>query len=64
MSEEEQEPALKYSGINAPSHGLMLECGHKQRVTDFRFSLSKSGQEQHAVWCIICDAWREPTSED
>lgn len=40
---------------------LMLECGHKQRVSDWRIRLASEGKDQHMIWCVVCDDWKEPT---
>jgi len=43
---------------------MLLVCGHRQRVSDWRLTLSSNGEEQHMIWCLVCDNWREPTRED
>lgn len=49
----------------AVNGNLLLECGHRQRVSSIRYTLATNGQgqQQHAVWCVVCDDWREPTVE-
>jgi hypothetical protein len=39
------------------SGGFVLQCGHRQVVSEHRFTIAKSGQDQHAVWCVECEGW-------
>lgn len=37
--------------------GFVLQCGHRQVVSDYRVRFARDGQEQHSVWCVECGAW-------
>lgn len=41
------------------SEGVALTCGCLQVVSDFRIKMASSGAEQHAVWCVDCEAWSD-----
>jgi hypothetical protein len=43
------------------SGGNLLECGHTQVISAFRYSAYQTGRNQRPVWCIECNSWSNIT---
>lgn len=39
------------------SGGNLLECGHNQVISAFRYAAYQAGLNQRPVWCIECHGW-------
>ena len=39
------------------SGGNLLECGHSQVISAFRYSAYQAGLNQRPVWCVECNGW-------
>lgn len=39
------------------SGGNLLECGHDQVISAFRYAAYNAGYNQRPVWCVECNGW-------
>lgn len=39
------------------SGGNLLECGHTQVISAFRYAAYQAGLNQRPVWCVECAGW-------
>ena len=39
------------------SGGNLLECGHTQVISTFRYAAYRTGRNQRPVWCVECNNW-------
>lgn len=39
------------------SGGNLLECGHNQVISAFRYAAYQAGLNQRPVWCVECNGW-------
>ena len=50
------------------SGGNLLQCGHSQVISAFRYAAYQAGLNQRPVWCVECNGWSHilpaPITED